>query len=93
MILAPKKKASFLFLKWTSHYAFAKTKEDKYVSRNGVIELYHLIFFFFFFDKQRELNETGLAKQPQTESRGCIQQVPQDLYKRNKKHKHHKLRS
>ena len=48
---------------------------------------------FFFFDKQREFNETELAKQPQKEYTRCIQQVAQDLYKRNKKHKHHKLRS
>ena len=33
-------------------------------------------FFFFFLDKQREFIETGLAKQPQKEYRGCVQQVP-----------------
>ena len=57
--------------------------------------------FLYIPNKHRELNEiemgkqpqTGLGKQLQTEFRGCIQQMPQDLYKSNKKQKHHKLRS
>ena len=77
MLLAHKREAHLSFEKGLVIIHLLKLKKI-----NMCLERCHGVLsfdLFFFFDKQRELNEIGLTKQPRKEYTGCIQQVPQDL--------------